>query len=520
MVCVLGRFTTTVLAAGLYVAGSAAVLAQQPGPGQINGYANSDRTGASKTWELSPDKPYLYIPYVGDDVNGRLADVDTGAEVGVALFQKPFFAARDVGCQYDVGSDSRPDLRWLGATARFVPPPPGAPPAADADGGGYASLILFRSDLGPPPGALLLDRRTTIGLRCANPVQATVYNRIFVPMPEAPNVARCFDLSGAFDGGGTKDIVLDFTTSDRLLLLMPGDMADRYKRIRHDFTATLFDKPACQGKSISFKSAAAASRDTRLGQYDFRDRARSVRIVYEFGNADPLLVRTPAPVPAPAAQAMAEPREPAPGDEPADLPSEPLADPNVGTAATTPAPAPIEAPATTPQTPPRTEAAQAPPPAPAPPAPAPAPAPAPTKAETPTAAAKTQSAATPPAPEKTEAAAAQPARAQPRAVQQAMPKLLPIVPPPAAPRGTAPTGAQTFEFPVYDIYRLNYCLRWGADCGAPAAAAWCKSKGFKRAAGFKIDQNVGALFPTFVMADKRVCAKFVCDAFREITCAP
>ena len=98
-----------------------------------------------------------------------------------------------------------------------------------------------------------------------------------------------------------------------------------------------------------------------------------------------------------------------------------------------------------------------------------------------------------------------------------MPKLEPVLLP--GTQALAALGSQTFQYPVHDIYRLNYCLNWGKDCGAPAAQAWCTTQGFRRASGFKIDENIGALFPTLVLGESRVCAKFVCDGFREITCA-
>ncbi|HEX9789146.1 MAG TPA: hypothetical protein VGA60_00675, partial [Kiloniellales bacterium] len=71
----------------------------------------------------------------------------------------------------------------------------------------------------------------------------------------------------------------------------------------------------------------------------------------------------------------------------------------------------------------------------------------------------------------------------------------------------------------FEIYRLNYCLRWGADCGEPAATAWCRGQGFAKASDWRVDKNIGALFPTIVLADKRVCAQFPCDGFEAITCS-
>jgi hypothetical protein len=62
-------------------------------------------------------------------------------------------------------------------------------------------------------------------------------------------------------------------------------------------------------------------------------------------------------------------------------------------------------------------------------------------------------------------------------------------------------------------------LSSGQDCGEPAAQAWCKTQGFQRARAWEIDENIGALFPTVILGENRICAQFVCDGFREITCA-
>ena len=80
-------------------------------------------------------------------------------------------------------------------------------------------------------------------------------------------------------------------------------------------------------------------------------------------------------------------------------------------------------------------------------------------------------------------------------------------------------ASQTFAYPVHQVYRLNYCLTSKGDCGAPAARAWCKTQGFGKASTWKIDENIGALFPTVVLGENRICAQFVCDGFQEITCA-
>ncbi|MFQ6018424.1 MAG: hypothetical protein ACE5KF_09520, partial [Kiloniellaceae bacterium] len=316
---------TIVLGAALGAAAPSGALAaaDSPDPGEVIGYRAADRSGPSKSWRLPAEKPYLYVPYVGDEVEGAISSVRAGGEVGVALFQRPYFTSKDVGCTPDLGTESRPDLKWLGPTARFAIPPGGQATDAAVDptrrARQYASLIIFRKTLGPPPGALLLERRRTIGTRCPNPAHKISYNRLFVPMSEPPEATRCFDLAGSYAAEGSENIVLNLTRTDRLVLLAPSDLDDRYRGIRHRFTVTAFDGLRCQGNSVSFKSAARATGIFKLADFGFRDQARSLRITYEGGALaaylappdTPPQVATaePAPAPAPGTAEKAEARE-------------------------------------------------------------------------------------------------------------------------------------------------------------------------------------------------------------------
>jgi hypothetical protein len=115
------------------------------------------------------------------------------------------------------------------------------------------------------------------------------------------------------------------------------------------------------------------------------------------------------------------------------------------------------------------------------------------------------------------ARAAEPSAALAAAAPQTQPKLEPVLLPET--RVVAGLASQTFAYPVHQVYRLNYCLTSNGDCGAPAAQAWCKIQGFVTAGAWKIDENIGALFPTVVLGENRICAQFVCDGFQEITCA-
>ncbi|MCH7794951.1 MAG: hypothetical protein IH900_07420 [Proteobacteria bacterium] len=528
-------------ALGAVAVTGAAAQTGAPGPFDLIGYATPEPGAPSKTWSLPADEPYLYVPYVGAEVMGAIATVKIGSDVGAALFQRPFFVSRDVGCAPDLGSTGRPDLPWLGPTARFEPGGAGMPPdavaAPDPKTGGYASLILFRKDLGPPPGVLLMHRRRTMGWMCGNPTHKLFYKRAFVPAVAVPARSRCVDLVDEIDVGDSKTLTFVFTNSDRIVLLAPSDLSERYRAIRHRFTVTLYDGLECSGKPVTFKSAAGRPGTIKLDDFGFRDKTRSVRLVYEGGpiaaylepaaapepeksQPRPAVAEAPkAPVP-PAAKPQFPPEPPpeppsepgARADEPAVAPEAEIAvqapepDPAPGTESRTVIAEPeksqlrpaLEAPAeaeiaTAPKRAPEIRWTGTAPSAPAQPAPAPAPEPA---------------LASAPAPE--------PAPS-PSAVQLAMPKLEPVLLPET--KAPAALGSRTFQYPVHDIYRLNYCLNRDKDCGEPAAQAWCTTQGFRRASGFKIDENIGALFPTVVLGEDRVCAKFVCDGFREITCA-
>jgi len=327
----------TWLACALPISGGAA-LAESPGPFEVIGYPTADESGPSKSWSLEDGRPYLYVPYVGEEVNGGIARLRMGAEVGAALFQKPFFASRDRGCARDLGSNSRPDLAWLGPTARFEPGGDGMPPdaiaAPDEKTGGYASMILFRKDLGPPPGMLLMNRRRTLATNCLSAIHKTFYNRIFVPVAAAPERLRCFNLTGEVQVKGSAPRTFRFVTSDRLVLLTPSDLSERYRGLPHRFTVTLYDRPECDGEAVGFQSGSLAPGTTKLDDFGFRDRARSVKIAYQGGpltaymtpEAAPAMAKSPEPAPRPVPEPVPKPKpkpeivapapEPAPEPEP------------------------------------------------------------------------------------------------------------------------------------------------------------------------------------------------------------
>ncbi len=80
-----------------------------------------------------------------------------------------------------------------------------------------------------------------------------------------------------------------------------------------------------------------------------------------------------------------------------------------------------------------------------------------------------------------------------------------------------PTTA-TFANPKQGKYRVDYCLKWGTQCGQPAVDTWCRNRGFQRASVWTPAWDIGAATPTVVIGDNKVCAAAYCDGFASVTC--
>ncbi|UCH96285.1 MAG: hypothetical protein JSV88_05365 [Candidatus Aminicenantes bacterium] len=79
-------------------------------------------------------------------------------------------------------------------------------------------------------------------------------------------------------------------------------------------------------------------------------------------------------------------------------------------------------------------------------------------------------------------------------------------------------GLYSFKDPMYQGYRLDFCLEWGSKCGEPAASAWCKMKGYDRANNWKKATNIGSISPTKVFQTGQICNQASCDGFSFIVC--
>ncbi|MEJ2164282.1 MAG: hypothetical protein P8X90_02055 [Desulfobacterales bacterium] len=72
-----------------------------------------------------------------------------------------------------------------------------------------------------------------------------------------------------------------------------------------------------------------------------------------------------------------------------------------------------------------------------------------------------------------------------------------------------------YNSPKVKGYALDYCQSWGQKCGRPAADAYCRSKGYRRALRYRVKQNAP---PTKVISDGRVCNAPGCDRIDWVAC--
>ena len=78
--------------------------------------------------------------------------------------------------------------------------------------------------------------------------------------------------------------------------------------------------------------------------------------------------------------------------------------------------------------------------------------------------------------------------------------------------------SRTFVDPTYRGYRLDWCRIFENDCGAPAAAAFCREQGFSGSGPFQFQPNLDV--PTMTVGQNSICDPRVhrCDSFAAITC--
>ena len=527
----------------------AAALAE-PEPNQVTLFKGPGLSGPSKSWSLPPDQPFLAVPYLGDDLSGESGSIAIGADVAVILLSDPFFSATDETCEYSLGTDRRPDFWWLSQKTRVAPGPDDVG-AVDASLGRQpvASLIIFQRALGPPPAVQLLEKQRAVNWNCTRPTKARGYRRLFIPVAAAPHPAGCFNLAVELSYGDTAEVVLDFSAASSLLLMLPRDVGDRYRTVKHEITVGLYDAADCAGESVAFAHPGSEGRYFELKQFGFDRTARSVLIRYDKGAFDSYL---PPPdqrptvtvqeiakalVEAPAAAASSgtktvptavEPVETTALPETAAVQAEETAGASTESGATSTTWGTSEAEASAVGTLAKaytasqgTTSEAAVPEAAAPEAAAPEAA-APETTATETTATETTATETT-APEGAAPAAMAPAQMEIPSSgafeegEEAAELLTGALVLPDSP--APPTGeTQTFRYPLLQGYRLNHCRMGQKDCGGLPATEWCKLRGFTRAITWEIDENIGSLFPTLAIGDLQLCANFVCDGYKEIIC--
>jgi hypothetical protein len=88
------------------------------------------------------------------------------------------------------------------------------------------------------------------------------------------------------------------------------------------------------------------------------------------------------------------------------------------------------------------------------------------------------------------------------------------------PRRSRIVGPKTFQNPTINGIRVDVCLGkliegiTGTGCYAPAADAWCRSKGLSRAISFTNEMTS----PTYRQGEHSICRVATCAAFTEIVC--
>ncbi len=537
---------------------SLSVQAQEVGtelaPNQLIAFDGKEYSGAAKVFSLAEGQLYSFVPSLGD-LAGRISSFKLGSQVGAILFEEPLFQTTDKSCAPLLGTREEPHLLWQGATADLLPlkrtgDTALAMPAPKDDT--YSSMIVYRRDVGPPPGVLMLQRLNTYSRGCGNVLDQLNYRRAFVPAWDGGKTGYCQNLVGPETYAGARG-TYRFDNSDQLVFMHPETYDKAYQTVKHNVRATLYDFPDCQGNHVTFPFKAKSIHKFNLADYGYKGRARSVKVEYVSGPASSmssLAVASAIPTTAVVKPVVAaQPSTPVVAVQPttpiaSGVKSEPLvkAVPSVQSQQAAVSPQ-IQAEASVPQAlkAPTVEQLPA------------------SQVQVPNQQAPIYSgadadlAAAGITPAGDDALIPQPSATPEGELQRQVitsesenPLFTPsyqlfeaqpetnvasqslgttsVTSQGSLPTETAeqiasrPAGGTTFEYPVYDAYRLNYCLTPGTNCGEPAAREWCTKKGFGKALAWVRDDNIGSVFPTINMGSKEVCSSYRCDGFKELTC--
>ena len=78
-------------------------------------------------------------------------------------------------------------------------------------------------------------------------------------------------------------------------------------------------------------------------------------------------------------------------------------------------------------------------------------------------------------------------------------------------------SSRVFANPVWKGFRLDVCAQWGANCGKPAADAFCRSKGYSESLHAEADAQPGNA-STRVIGTDQICNGSFCTGFQQIIC--
>ncbi|WP_157231085.1 hypothetical protein [Kiloniella laminariae] len=540
---------------------------QDPAANQVLAFDGADYSGAGKLFNLPDGQLYSFIPSL-EDFSGKISSIKLGEQVGVILFREELFQTTDNSCAPIIGTHEEPHLLWKGATADLLPPRPSSniPLALPApQDNAYASMIIYRRDVGPPPGVLMLQRLNSYSRGCGNVLDQLNYRRVFIPAWDNGKTGYCQNLVGPASYAGARG-TFRFNDSDQLVFMHPESMDQAYQTVKHRVRSTLYDFPDCQGNHVTFPFKAESIHKFNLADYGYKGRARSIKVEYVSGPAAGIssLAVAAAPV---ATQAVAPSAQQAAAPSVSPSASAAVQNPALPKAAVQPQPTAVPAAPASVAVPQPAVSSPAPAAA-APTAQTTLPVAQPSVAATPVAPSPATPAAYPDASGDLAAAGITAARddalvpVPTTAPEAGVPQRQTIVTEPenslftpsyqlfegqpntpvaSEPLGTAgtpagtsgqgslpteaaeqvairPAGGTPFEFPVFDAYRLNYCLTPGTNCGEAAATEWCSKKGFTKALAWVRDNNIGSLYPTMNMGSKTICSNYNCDGFKELTC--
>jgi hypothetical protein len=79
------------------------------------------------------------------------------------------------------------------------------------------------------------------------------------------------------------------------------------------------------------------------------------------------------------------------------------------------------------------------------------------------------------------------------------------------------SATRVYANPTWKGYRLDVCLKWGTECGKPAADAFCRTERSPDSFYFVVDADAGGS-RTRVIGTDQICDKDFCRGFQMIIC--